>query len=102
METIILPEKKRDQRVDTGLIIGVLERTLILTSTLVVYCISGIEAVSSVSGIVLALFGIKGLYRFHEEKHLIDWIIIGTLCSLLLGFISSVLAIPLLRWFKCQ
>ncbi|MEX0568454.1 MAG: hypothetical protein Q6363_004735 [Candidatus Njordarchaeota archaeon] len=83
-----------------GAYIGILERTIIFIISLFMF-LSGFSLgyiVDKVTYIFMGLFGIKGLYRF-QEKQRIDWILMGTMLSLLIGTISSIVLICILSGF---
>ncbi len=80
--------------------IGCLERTLIFLPVLVMYLV-GLPLMVIVERemlIIMGLMGIKGFYRLGEKER-IDWIIIGTMFSITLGFISTNTLLYLLAYW---
>jgi len=81
-------------------VIGCLERTLIFLPVLVMYLV-GLPLMVIVERemlIIMGLMGIKGFYRLGEKER-IDWIIIGTMFSITLGFISTNTLLYLLAYW---
>ena len=85
---------------DVGAYIGILERTIIFTVSIsmFLYGIPMKNIMDRLAYLFLGLFGIKGLYRF-QEKEKIDWILIGTMLSLLLGLINTLIFLTILPGF---
>jgi len=85
---------------DVGAYIGILERTIIFTVSIsmFLYGIPMKDIMDRLAYLFLGLFGIKGLYRF-QEKEKIDWILIGTMLSLLLGLINTLIFLTILPGF---
>ena len=93
---------KREVRTpNTGAIIGILERTIVFLYVILRYCVAWKISLDLITGsfhLMLGLFGVKGLYRLRTEKHLIDWIIIGTFLSLICGLIISLSLLMVLEF----
>ena len=99
---IVYEEASGGVGIDFGAIIGILERSTIFIIVVTMF-LSGAslrEISFHIPTLFLGLFGIKGLYRIHEKKKM-DWIIIGTLTSLLLGIAFSTLYVFLLEGLIC-